>query len=230
MHAEITGVTSMAARHILEQACRIHTAQGGTPVCFSAMGGVEVARRLRDGLDVDIVALADDALVTLEADGLIRTGSRIRYASSGIAIAIPAGAPRVVVTGEGDVRAAMLGARRVAISSGPSGTHIQDLWTRWGIAEAMRERTVWSPAGTPVAAFLARGDADLGLQQFSELLGQPGIEILGPLPDALQLATTFAAALAVRARDPDGALAFLRLLHTHVMSDVIVKYGMTPIR
>src|SRR5579863_1073468 len=191
MGGTIHGVTSMAARRILDDLCAAFAEAGGSRVAFTAMGGVEAARRVKEGLAVDLVALAANAIDALEAGGILRRGSRVDYARSGIALAIPSGATRPAVATAGDVRAAMLAAPRVAYSTGPSGAYLLSLWERWGVGREMAGRAVQAPAGVPVAALLARGEADLGVQQYSELLEQPGIEILGPLPDSIQQITVF---------------------------------------
>ena len=229
MADSLTGVTSMAARHIFDDLGEHFATLHGHRIHFTAMGGVDAATSVREGLDVDIVALALDAIEKLEREGHVRAGSRMDYARSGIALAVPAGAPHASIATEKEVLGAMLAAGRIACSTGPSGAHLQALWQRWGIVPEMAKRAVLAPAGIPVAALLARGEADLGLQQWSEFLGQPGIRILGPLPDPIQQHTVFSAATATRAHNPDGARAFLRILHSPQALRIIARHGMSPL-
>lgn len=229
MTIQLTGVTSMAARHILEELGRLFETREGIAVTFTAMGGVEAAKRLREGLAVDLAALAAPALDKLAQDGHIVPGTRVDYARSDVALAVPAGAAHPAIDTADAVRAAMLGAGRFAYSTGPSGDHVKALWERWGIAAEMAARAVQAPPGVPVAALLARGDADLGLQQLSELLGQPGIEILGPLPPDIELVTIFAAALGTRAAAPEEASRFLRFLSSVDAQSAIRAQGMSPV-
>ena len=92
----------------------------------------------------------------------------------------------------------MLEARRICYSTGPSGDHLKALCEKWGVAESVLGRALMAPPGVPVASVVARGDADLGFQQLSELIGQPGIEVLGPLPPEIQAVTIFSAGLVQR--------------------------------
>ena len=225
----LTGVTSMAARRILDEVARDFAATHGVDVSFAAMGGVEAARRMREGSGADLVALASAALDALGREGRLAAGLRVDYAASGIAVAVRAGAESPDLSSESAVRAAMLRARRIAYSTGPSGDHVRGLWRRWGLEEAMAERAVQAPPGVPVAGLVASGEADLGLQQESELIGAPGIAIAGPLPPGLQLTTVFSAAAAADCSDPASAQAFLAYLASPQAEAAIRRQGMAPV-
>ena len=224
MDKTVTGVTSMAADKILGALGQEFAARNGTGVTFAMMGGVVAARRVREGLVTDIVALASDVVHAMEIEGYVVPGTRVDYARSGIALAVPVGAPRPDISTEDAVRAAMLAAKCVGYSTGPSGVYIQTVWKRWGVAP----RSVEAPPAVPVASLLARGDADLGLQQLSELMGQPGIDIVGPLPEPIQKITVFSAAVSTTSLDPEAAMAFLRFLGSSDAHATIEKFGMTP--
>ena len=157
--------------------------------------------------------------------------TRVDYAVSGIALAVRSGAARPDLSSEAAARAALLGANRVAYSTGPSGDHVQALWRRWGVAEALLERGVLAPPGVPVASLVASGEADIGLQQLSELMGAEGIEIAGPLPQPIQLTTTFAAAATGRRPGMVGpARDFLTFLRAPSAASVIARHGMSALR
>jgi molybdate transport system substrate-binding protein len=205
----LAGISSMATRHVLADLCQAFREQTGREVAIESVGGVEAARRIRAGGTFDVAVLAADAVEKLESEGHVVGGSRIEIARSGIAIAVPAGARRPDISSEPALREAVLAARRPAYSTGPSGTRLLELFRRWGILEALGARLVQAPAGVPVATLLARGEADLGFQQLSELIHEPGIEMVGPLPPEIQAMTVFSGAVCKTSGDPAGARALL---------------------
>ena len=169
------------------------------------MGGVEAAKLVRSGEATDVVVLASKVMESLEAEGLIAKGSIVGFARSEIAIAVRAGSPRPGVASEEAVRQAMLEARRICYSTGPSGDHLKALGEKWGVTDSVLGRALAAPPGVPVASLVARGDADLGFQQLSELIGQPGIEIVGALPPEIQAATLFSAGVSSTSVDREAA-------------------------
>ena len=164
-------------------------------MAIESVGGVAAARRVQDGEPFDIVVLAADAIDRLAAAGRVDPGSRVDLARSGVAIAVAAGAPRPGIGTEAAVRDAILAARSIGYSTGPSGSHLTRLFERWGIAETIASRIVQAPPGVPVGTLIARGEVELGFQQLSELMHLPGIDVIGALPPEIQVMTVFSAAV-----------------------------------
>jgi molybdate transport system substrate-binding protein len=164
----------------------------------------------------------------LEPEGHIVKGSIIDFARSEIAIAVPAGSPQPGVDSEQAVRRAMLEARRICYSTGPSGDHLKALCQKWGVTESVVGRALMAPPGVPVASLVARGDADLGIQQLSELIGQPGIEIIGLLPPEIQAVTVFSAGVSMKSTEPEAARALVAYLASAETGDAKRRYGMRP--
>jgi molybdate transport system substrate-binding protein len=164
----------------------------------------------------------------LEAEGHVAKDSIRDFARSEIAIAIPAGSPRPSVESEQAVRQAILDVRRVCYSTGPSGEHLKALCQKWGVADSVLARALVAPPGVPVASLVARGDADLGFQQLSELMGQPGIEIAGALPPEIQAVTVFSAGVSSRSVEPEAAHALIAYLASAESGDTKRRYGMDP--
>lgn len=146
-----------------------------------------------------------------------------------MAMAVRAGAVKPDPLDEAAVRKAMENARAIGISTGPSGTHVQKLARDWGLEGEGASRLVQAKPGIPVAKLLADGEVDVGFQQLSEMLGAPGIDIVGLLPDALQPGTVFAAALCKAGAHTDAARAFIEYLVSEETAETKRQHGMTPV-
>lgn len=187
----------MATRQVLAELAAGFEQQGGCPVTIESVGGVDAAKRVQAGEAFDLVILGSDAIEKLIAAGHLQPGSRVDLVRSGVAVAVRAGEPLPDLGSEDAVKQAVLAARSVSFSTGPSGVALAALFERWGIADEIKPRLVQAPPGVPVGTLVARGEVALGFQQLSELLHVPGITIAGPLPPEIQITTTFSAGLPV---------------------------------
>ena len=228
MTGQITGISSMATRQILAELARAYGQRSGLQVAIEAMGGVDAARRVRAGEPTDVVVLASNVMEQLEDEGHLVPESRADFARSGMAVAVRSGAPRPSLENENAVRQAVLNARAVGYSTGPSGDHLKRLWEGWGIAEAVSQRALQAPAGVPVGVLVARGEADLGFQQLSELLHVPGIEIVGPLPREIQVVTVFSAGVSKTSSQANETRALVAYLTSPEAEAVKRQHGMDP--
>ena len=186
---------------------------------------VQMMSRLKGGEAVDLVILSAAALEDLRGAGII--SERNDLAKSGIGVAVKAGTPRPDVSSGEAVKRAVLAAKSVVYSTGPSGTYLIGLFQRMGIAEKIQGK-VRQVQGEPAGGVVARGEAELGFQQMSELLPVPGIDVIGPLPPDIQQITIFAAGLHARARAPDAARALVKFLKAPAAAPVIRAKGMEP--
>jgi len=221
----LTILSSMATRHILADLARDYEASHGTNVEICAMGGVEAAKLARAGEASDIVALASKVMGALEAEGHVAKGETRDFARSEIGIAVRAGSALPSISDEEAVRRAMLNARKFCYSTGPSGDHLKALCEKWGVPLA---HALVAPPGVPVATLVADGKADLGFQQLSELIGQPGIEIAGPLPPEIPAVTVFSAGLSSKSQNPESARALVAYLASPETGGAKRRYGMAP--
>src|SRR5512139_2636587 len=137
MTAPLKIVSSMATRQVLAELVAAFEARSSQAVELESVGGVDAAKRVRAGEAFDVVVLASDAIDRLAAEGRIVAGSRVDLARSGVAVAVRAGAPRPDIGSEDALRRAVLAARTVGYSTGPSGVQLAALFERWGIAEAI---------------------------------------------------------------------------------------------
>jgi molybdate transport system substrate-binding protein len=215
----------MATRRILADLARDYEASNGTRVEIRSMGGIEAAKLARAGEAADLVILASKVVASLEAEGHLAEGGTRDFARSEIGIAVRAGAALPSVANEHTVRQAMLDARKICYSTGPSGDHLKALCEKWGVPVA---RTLVAQPGVPVATLVANGEADLGFQQLSELIGQPGIEVVGPLPPEIQAVTVFSAGVSAASRDPEGARAVIAYLASAKTEGAKRRHGMEP--
>ncbi|GEP48661.1 ABC transporter substrate-binding protein [Microbacterium saccharophilum] len=212
-------ISSMATRHVLAELTEAAVTAGLPRVDVDSVGGVDAAQRVAAGEQLDLVFLASDALDRLAADGHVDAASVVPLVLSQVAVAVPSGrddpAERpdgAAFPDAGGVRDALRDAQRIGYSTGPSGTALVAMIEEWGLMAEIGDRLVQARPGVPVARSLADGDVDLGFQQLSELVGQPGVRILGVLPADCAIDTVFSGAVAATASDPDAArdvLAFM---------------------
>lgn len=196
-------ISSMATRHVLADLAAAATTEGLSAVEIESVGGVDAAARVAAGEPFDLVFLADDALGKLAADGHVAAASVTPLVLSQVAIAVPSDSDEPAARPEGvafadaeGVRRALRDATRVGYSTGPSGTALVRMIDEWGMTDEVGDRLVQARPGIPVAKSLAEGEVDLGFQQLSELVGQPGVRILGVLPPDCAIDTVFAGAVA----------------------------------
>lgn len=222
MSTALTLISSMATRHLLTAL----TESQASPVRIESVGGVDAARRVQEGEAFDVVVLASDAIAKLEAAGRLKPGSMRAIADSSVAIAVRAGAAQPDISTEAALRAAVLRARTIGYSTGPSGTGLMKLFERWGLTETLKDRLVQARPGVPVGSLLANGEVELGFQQFSELMDLPGITLLGGMPAAVDMVTRFSGAVTANAAQPEAAQALLDFMASPATEALKRQHGM----
>ena len=224
----LRGISSMATRQLLAEMTHDFTSAGGTPLALESVGGVDAARRVREGEAFDLVFLAADAIAKLAASGQVLRASQVNLVRSQVAVAIKADATRQDIGTEAAVRQAVLKAASIGYSTGPSGTALLALFERWGILADLQPRLRQAPAGVPVAAQVVRGDVTLGFQQRSEMVGVPGIQVIGDLPAEIAIETIFSGAVCAASQRPDEAFALLADFASPGRDDIKRRHGMAP--
>lgn len=189
-------------------------------------GTVAAAKRVGDGEVFDLVIIASANIDQLIAAGKLIPGSRADFAKTGVAMAVRAGLPRPDVATPEGVRQAVLAARSLAYSGGPSGAYVVEMLRRMGIADQAAAKAKQPSSGAEVAALLAKGEVDFAFAQVSEFMGLAGVEPLGPLPPALQNYTIYAIGLGPSAGE--SARALVRHLTAPDAAGAIRRMGMEP--
>lgn len=219
-------ISSMATREVLSELVSQYERGTAQPVTTEAAGGVDVAKRVQAGEAADLVVLAANVIDKLIGEGKLAAGSRVDLVKSGVAIAVRSGAHKPDIATEEGVKRAVLAAKTLSFSTGPSGVYLERLFERWGILGEIRSRIVVAPPGVPVGSLVANGTVELGFQQLSELLNLAGIEVIGPLPPAIQTVTTFSGGVSVSCTRPEAARAVLDYMASPAASDVKQRHGM----
>ncbi|WP_411752833.1 substrate-binding domain-containing protein, partial [Serratia sp. (in: enterobacteria)] len=148
---------------------------------------------------------------------------------SGVAIAVKEVAQIIDVSCEAAVNQAVLAAKTIGYSTGPSGVYLAELFERWGIADQIKDRIVKIPPGVPVGSLVAKGEVELGFQQLSELLPLKGITLLGPLPADIQIMTRFSAGVPLKSNQQEAVKILLKFLTSPAAAEAKINNGMEPI-
>src|SRR5687767_5724314 len=192
-----------------------------TTATSMGVGSDSIPSRVERGEAVDVVIVADAALNELIKNGRVLADSRVALARSGIGMAVRAGAPKPDISSVDALTRTLLQAKSIAYSASVSGRYLStEVFQRLGIAEqiAGKSRRI---EGERVGAVVARGEAEIGFQQTSELLPVAGIDYVGPLPPEVQRVTVFSAAVAAHAGDRAAAEALIRFLASADVAAVV---------
>ena len=188
-----------------------------------------VPQRLARGEPIDVLIMVGYALDELAKQGKVQADSRTPLARSGIGVVVKQGAPLPDISTTDALRQTLLAAKSIAYSDSASGVYIQnEMFKRLGIADQVAGKARMIPA-EPVGAVVARGEAEIGFQQISELKPITGITLVGPLPEAVQKYTVFSAGIVTGSKEPAAAAALIRFLNAPAAAPVIVDSGMEPL-
>ena len=192
-----------------------------------------IPTRLAKGETADVVILDDASADELGRRGLVQPDTKVEFARSQIGMVVRAGAPPPDIGSVAAFRDVLLAAKSIAYSDSTSGTYLATtLFGKLGVAEqvAGKSRKVRGPpSGEPVAAVVARGDAEIGFQQVSELLHVPGVTLVGPIPAELQPRFAYSGALTTAVKEPDAARALIRFIASPEAAATLAKAGLAPI-
>lgn len=186
----------------------------------------ELQKAIEDGAAFDVALLPREVIDALAHSGRLAPGSASDVARSAIGVAVRAGAPKPDIATVASFRQALREAQSITYSDGPSGAYIAGLLQRLGIAEEMKPKTRLTTG--PVAELLAKGEAEIGLQQIVAILPVKGASLVGPLPHELQNVIVYAAGLSSASAAPAAARAFIAFLATPEVVRLIRAKGLEP--
>ena len=192
-------------------------------------GPTTIPSRLERGEAADVVILADAALAELIKRGKVIPDSRVDLVRSSIGMAVRAGTPKPDISSIEALRRTLLLAKSIAYSSSASGVYLStELFQRLGLADQILRKST-EIRTEPVGAVVARGEAEIGFQQISELLPVAGIDIVGPLPSGAQRVTVFSAGIVVGAKRPDAARELIKFFGSASSAAIIRRSGLEPL-
>jgi molybdate transport system substrate-binding protein len=206
----------------------------GHQIVFTTDTTGALQNRLHAGEKADVIVATASGIDALAKENRIVPGTRVDLARGLVGVAMRAGARAPDLSSEEAFKKAMLAAKSISYvdpkAGGTSGTYLAGLFEKMGIAEEIRKKTVLRNQGLEVADAVAKGEAELGMTFVSELIPNKGIRIAGTLPDAIQLATVYAAAILTVTSSPDAARAFVESLKTPASAAVIKDAGLEPLQ
>jgi molybdate transport system substrate-binding protein len=226
--AEIKVLSTQAIQGIYRELVPQFEKASGHKVTTIFSGTLDVQKRIAAGETYDLIIMAGPDLDKLIAAGKVVSGSRVDLAKSGIGVAVRMGAPKPDIRTSDGLKKALLSAKFIGHSSGPSGQILPVIFQRMGIADAIKGKLKQTPSGVLVGTLLTSGEADIGFQQVSELLHFPGINYVGPLPPDIQHYTTFSIGIQPGAKEAAAAKAWIMFIKAPVAAAVFRKGGMEP--
>lgn len=224
--AEIKVIASNAVREPYHDLVPMFERSTGHKVTIAWGGTVDIVKRVGGGEVADIIIIPAERI-----DDFIKQRvlvGRVDLARSGVGVAVRAGAPRPDISSAAALSNALLAAKSIVLSSGPSSVYLPTMFRKMGIGDELKPKIIQIGPGLPVGEAVARGEGEIGFTQMSELMSVKGIDYLGPLPAEVQFITVFSAGLHAAAPAPEAARALLKFLTGPEAAAALKRHGMEP--
>ena len=227
--AEIAVISTTSAKEALIEIVPLFERETGYKVNMTYGSGPVLAEKLKGGLTGDLFIGPDEFNKPLLKDGKLVEGSSVPFALSGSAVAVRAGAPKPDISTPEKFKEALVAAKSVSYSAGASGIQFVNALERLGIADVVNAKLVKPKPGELVGLLVARGEAEIGIQQFSELLPVGGIDIVGPLPGDVQKMNQYAISVMPSSTEREAGQAFARFMRSESARAILKRKGLDPI-
>ena len=226
--ADIAVLATGATKEIILELIPQFEKSSGHKVVTTWTGTAGIRKRIGDGEVYDLIIVGAPVIDAFIQQGKVASGSRTELMKSAVGVAVRAGAPKPDIGSPEAVRNALLTAKSIGYSTGPSGDHVLSLIERFGITDQVKPKLRQVPTGTRIETIIATGEAEIGFQQISELIRAPGIDYIGPLPSDIQKITVYSSGIHAQARQPEAAKALVSVLSGSAAAPVIKHHGMEP--
>jgi molybdate transport system substrate-binding protein len=225
--AVIEVLSTLALRGVLTEVAADFLARTGLAVAAGYKSTNAQLLAISQGATADMAIITRPAIDQLVGAGKIVAGSAADIAQSGVGLAVRAGAPKPDIATVEAFKRTLLAAKSIAFSRiGASGIHFGEVIERLGIAAEVRRKAIIGDSY--VGEIAARGEAELAVQQISELMPVAGIDIVGPLPVDLQKISVFSAGIFTAARNPAGAAKLIAYLALPELAPILIRKGLSP--
>jgi molybdate transport system substrate-binding protein len=234
MDGDVRVLATTAMKTVFDELAPLFERETGHRVVAGFGPSAQIERRIGEGEAADAAILTRAAAREMAAHGKVLAESLVDIARSSLGVAVSRGAPKPDLSSAESFKHALLAAKSVAVSkpvgAGLSGAHMAKVFGKLGIAEAMQAKLKYGTGGVSglVGLILARGEAELGVQQIAELMAVPDIDFVGPLPRELQSVTPFVAAILASAQQPEAGRKLIAFLSSAQAKRVIGAKGLEP--
>lgn len=226
--AEIKVLASGATKEVYLDLIPQFEQRSGNKAVTTWSGTADIKKRIAAGEVYDVVVAAAPDIDSFIQQGKMVAGSRTDLMKSGVGVGVRAGAPKPDISSSEALKKTLLAAKSIGYSTGPSGVYVQSLLERMGIADQVKSKLKQTPSGVRIGTIITSGEAEIGFQQISELIHEPGVDYIGPLPADVQKITVFSAGIHSGASQPEAAKELVKALTGPVAAPVIKKHGMEP--
>lgn len=222
-------ICTMSCKEALIELVPVFEREHGYALEVTYGPGAGLARKIREGARADLFVGPEEFSGPLMDEGFLAQGGRTAFAHSGAYLAIKTGTPKPDVGSAPALRETLLAAKAICYSTGASGIHFLDACEKLGIREAVETKLVKPRPGEMVGPVLVRGEAEIGIQQPAELLPVAGIDILGPLPQALRQTIVYGASVFTGSTQVEGNRAFVDFMRSDTACAVLRHTGLEPV-
>jgi molybdate transport system substrate-binding protein len=225
---EIKVVSTQAPEEAYRELVPQFEKASGHKVTTVFTGTLDLQKRIAAGESYDLIIMAGPAIDDYIKSGKVVPGSRVNIAKSGVGVGVRAGAPKPDIGTTEAFKKALLAAKSIGYSTGPSGVYVTGLFQRLGITDQIKGKLKQTPTGIFVGSLVASGEAEIGVQQVSEMSHYPGVDYVGPLPADIQEITVFASGIQVGAKESDAAKAWVKFLTAPAAAPAFKARGLEP--